>query len=84
MDNFLEEIKSKLNKNLSTENIEIIDNSHKHSTHKYFDKNKYHLSLQIESKYLKKLNQIEAQREVMKILKTELQTKIHALEIKIK
>jgi BolA family transcriptional regulator, general stress-responsive regulator len=84
MDSFLNLIKDKLNKNLSIENIEIIDNSHKHTTHKYFDKNKYHLILQIDSKYLKKMNQVEAQRKIMKILKTELQEKIHAIQIKIK
>ena len=44
----------------------------------------YHLKLEINSVYLKSLDKIKAQREIMNILSNELKTKIHALEIKIK
>ena len=48
------------------------------------DKNKYHLRVEIESKYLKSLNRVVAQREIMSLLKEELKDKLHALEIEIK
>ena len=40
--------------------------------------------LEIDSIYLKSLESIKAQRQIMNILSDELKTKIHALEIKIK
>ena len=54
------------------------------SYNKFFNPEKYHLSLEIESNYLRSLNKIQAQRKIMKILAKELEAKIHALEIKIK
>ena len=84
MKNFLELIEKKIKSNLVIEKIKIIDNTYKHTKHKFFDKNKFHISLEIYSKYLKSLNRIKAQRMIMDILKEELNYKIHALEIKIK
>ena len=45
MENYLKIIKKKLEEEISFENIEIIDNSNKHKTHKFFSKDKYHLHL---------------------------------------
>ena len=45
---------------------------------------KYHLKLEIKSDYLNSLTKLKAQRAIMKLLTKELNTKIHALEIKIK
>ena len=84
MKNFLELIEKKIKSNLVIEKIKIIDNTHRHTKHKFFDKNKFHISLEIYSKHLKSLNRIKAQRMIMDILKEELNYKIHALEIKIK
>ena len=84
MNNFLKIIEKKISENVSCEKILVIDNSHKHKKHKFFDKNKFHISLEIYSKHLKSLNRIKAQRMIMDILKEELNYKIHALEIKIK
>ena len=64
--------------------IVVTDNSHKHSTHKFFDKKKYHLHLDIESKSLRLKSRIEAHRKINKILEEELKKKIHALEINIR
>ena len=36
MKEYFEEIKQKLKKNIDLENIEIIDNSHKHKKHRFF------------------------------------------------
>jgi len=84
MKNFLELIENKIKNNLTVEKIKIIDNTHRHTKHKFFDKNKFHISLEIQSKELMALNRLNAQRLIMNILKEELKSKIHALEIKIK
>jgi BolA protein len=84
MNNFFSFIENKIKKNIKVEKISIIDNSNQHKKHRYFDSEKHHLKLEIQSTYLSSLNKIEAQRKVMSLLAEELKTKIHALEIKIK
>jgi stress-induced morphogen len=84
MNDFLEFVKNKIKNNIKVEKIKIINNSNLHKKHKSFDPEKYHLKLEIESVYLKSLNKIKGQREIMTILSQELKTKIHALEIEIK
>jgi len=83
MNNFFEDIISKLKKEIEIEQIEIVDNSHKHVKHKSFSPEKFHLHLKIKSLYLNSLSRVTAQKEVMKVLKDELSSKIHALEISI-
>ena len=83
MNNFFENIISKLKKEIEIEQIEIVDNSHKHVKHKSFSPDKFHLHLRIKSLYLNSLSRVTAQKEVMKVLKNELSNKIHALEISI-
>ena len=84
MNNFLQFVENKIKKNIKIESILIIDNSHQHIKHKFFDNKKYHLKLEIKSVYLNSLNKVKAQREIMNILAEELKNKIHSLEIKIK
>ena len=50
---YFDEIKTKLNKEIKLEDIEIVDNSQKHKGHKFFSSEKYHLHLKIKSLYLK-------------------------------
>ena len=83
MNNFFEDIISKLKKEIEIEEIEVVDNSHKHIKHKSFSADKFHLHLKIKSLYLNSLSRVTAQKEVMKVLKNELSNKIHALEISI-
>jgi len=83
MNNFFEDIIAKLKKEIEIEQIEIVDNSHKHVKHKSFSPDKFHLHLKIRSLYLNSLSRLTAQKEVMKVLKDELSNKIHALEISI-
>ena len=83
MNNYFEEIKAKLSKEIKLENIEIVDNSHKHRGHKFYSPEKFHLHLKIKSLYLSSLSRISAQKTVMKVLSNDLKTKIHALEISI-
>ena len=61
MNNFLEFVKNKIKTNIKVENILITDNSSLHKKHKFFDSEKYHLSIEVESRYLNSLSKIEAQ-----------------------
>ena len=76
-------IEAKINKELSPENIKIIDNSGLHTKHKSFDSSKYHLKIIISSKKLRSMSKIEAHKEIFSLLKDEMNNKIHALEIEI-
>ena len=83
MKNYFEIIQAKLNNEIEIESIEIVDNSHKHKGHKFFSPEKYHLHLIIKSPFLNSVSRVSAQKMVMKVLKEDLKTKIHALEISI-
>ena len=83
MKNYFEEICAKLNNEIEIEHIDIVDNSHKHKGHKSFSPEKFHLHLKIKSLYLDSISRVNAQKMIMKVLKDELSTKIHALEISI-
>ena len=83
MNNYFEEIRAKLNQEIELENIEIVDNSHKHRGHKFYSEEKFHLHLKIKSLYLSSLSRINAQKKIMRVLSNDLKTKIHALEISI-
>ena len=83
MKNYFDDISSKLNNEIEIEGIEIVDNSHKHKGHKFFSPEKFHLHLKIKSLYLNSISRVSAQKMIMKVLKEDLKTKIHALEISI-
>ena len=82
--NLFEQIKEKINKEVNPENIVLIDNSSLHTKHKSFDPNKFHLKLIIRSIKLKNMSKIESHKKIFTILKDEMNSKIHALEIEIK
>jgi BolA family transcriptional regulator, general stress-responsive regulator len=83
MKDYFKDIKKRLEKKINFEKLEIINNSHKHKGHKFFSEEKYHLHLKIKSLYLKSISRLSAQKLIMSILKEDLKTKIHALEISI-
>jgi BolA protein len=83
MKNYFEEICKKLNNQIEIEYIDIVDNSHKHRGHKSFSPEKFHLHLKIKSLYLNSISRVNAQKMIMKVLKDDLNKKIHALEISI-
>ena len=83
MKNYFEEICIKLNSEIEIEHIDIVDNSYKHKKHKFFSPEKFHLHLKIKSLYLNSISRVNAQKMVMTVLKEDLKTKIHALEISI-
>jgi len=79
-----DKIKEKINKKINPKNIILINNSSSHAKHKFFDANKLHLKIIIESEKLRKMNKIAAHKKIFSILKEEMNNKIHALEIVIK
>ena len=83
MKNYFEEIEKKLRMQIKPESLEIVDNSHKHKGHKFFSKEKFHLHLKIKSLYLSSISRLSAQKLIMKVLKDDLKSRIHALEISI-
>ena len=83
MKNYFDEIDKKLKKHVEIEELTIVDNSQEHKGHKFFSPEKFHLNLKIKSLYLNSISRVNAQKLVMKILKDDLKTKIHALEITI-
>ncbi len=83
MKEFIKLIEEKLKSNLEVEKIKIVDNSHLHRGHKFFNENKFHLKLEIKSNQLSTMKKLDAQRKIMGVLKEDLKNKIHALEIKI-
>ena len=76
-------IKEKINKTINAENIIIVDNSRFHTKHKSFDPKKFHLKIIIKSEKLRNMDKIAAHKLIFSILKDEMDTKIHALEIEI-
>ena len=83
MKNYFDQICTILKKEIEIEDIQIVDNSHKHKGHKFYSPEKFHLQLKIKSLYLNSISRVSAQKTVMKVLSEDLKTKIHALEISI-
>ena len=83
MKNYFDELEKKIKKKIKIEGIIIVDNSDKHKRHKFFSREKFHLHLKIRSIYLKSIPKLNAHKLIMSVLKEDLKTKIHALEITI-
>mgnify|MGYP001265310284 CR=1 FL=1 len=83
MKNFFDKIKEKINRTINPEDLILIDNTKFHKKHKSFDPKKFHLKLIIKSQKLRKMNKIDAHKEIFSILEEEMKYKIHALEIEI-
>ena len=79
----IEIVKNKLNKNIVCDNIEVEDKTFLHKSHSTHDKNKFHIKLIITSSYLKKKNKIQSTKEIYKVLKEELKKYIHSIQILI-
>jgi len=79
----IETVKKKLNKNIVCENIKIEDKTFLHTKHSSHDKNKFHIKLIITSDYLKKKSKIQSTKDIYKILNKELSENIHSIQILI-
>ena len=83
IDELIVNVKKKLKKNINIENILIEDKTFLHKNHTGHENNKFHLKIRIESEELKKLNKIESNKRIYKILDQELKNHIHSLQISI-
>ena len=80
MKNYLKTIEEKIKFKVNLEYLEIVDNTHKHKGHKSFSPERYHIKLILKSQYLSSISRLQVINE---ILKEDLKSKIHALEISI-
>ena len=76
-------VKKKLITQINIENIKIEDKTFLHKNHKGNQDSKFHLKISIESKELKKMNKIESNKKIYKILNNEIKNFIHSLQLLI-
>ena len=76
-------VKKKLKNQIHIENMNIEDKSFLHRSHKGNQEGKFHLKLIIVSKDLIKMNKIESNKKIYKILENELKKNIHSIQILI-
>ena len=76
-------VKKKLLKEINIESLQIEDKSFLHKHHSGNQEGKFHLKLIIFSKELKKMNKIESNKKIYKILDIELKEFIHSIQILI-
>ena len=76
-------VKNKLLNQINIESMNIEDKSFLHKNHKGNQEGKYHLKLIIVSEELKKMNKIESNKKIYKILDKELKEFIHSIQILI-
>ena len=83
INNLISIIKKKISTDIKCENLKVEDKTFLHKDHVGNDNNKFHIKLSIESKELKKMNIIERNKKVYKILSEEISKSIHSLQILI-
>ena len=76
-------VKKKLQNQINIKSIKVEDKSFLHKNHPGNQKNKFHIKITLESSELKKLNKIESNKKIYKILNQELNKFIHSIQILI-
>ena len=76
-------VKKKLQKNIIIENIIIEDKSFLHKNHAGNQKGKFHLKINVKSAELKKMNRIDSNKKIYKVLDKEVKEFIHSIQILI-
>jgi len=76
-------VKKKLSNQINIDSLNIEDKSFLHKNHKGNQEGKFHLKLTIVSEELKKMNKIESNKKIYKILDKELKEFIHSIQILI-
>ena len=76
-------VKKKLIDGITIEKINIEDKSFLHKNHSGNQADKFHLKLSIKSEELKKMNKIDSNKKIYKILDNEMKSFIHSLQILI-
>ena len=83
INNLIAIVKKKIKNEIVIEKIEIEDKSFLHKNHSGHQEGKFHFKLIINSDELKKLNRIESNKKIYKILNEEMKEYIHSLQILI-
>ena len=81
IDELITNIKKKISSQIVIEKISIEDKSFLHKNHPGNQKGKFHLKLIIFSSELKKMNKLDSNRKIYKILGNEIIKFIHSLQI---
>ena len=68
INNLIKKIKKKICSKIKCEKIFIEDKTFLHKNHVGHESNKFHLKISIESDELKKLNKIESNKKIYKVL----------------
>ena len=76
-------VKKKLQDKISIESIRIEDKSFLHKNHAGNKEGKFHLKIHLESIELKKLNRIDSNKKIYRILNEEIKEYVHSLQILI-
>ena len=76
-------VKKKLQDQINIESIIIEDKSFLHKNHAGNEGGKFHLKINLKSIELKKLNRIDGNKKIYKILNKELEEFIHSIQILI-
>lgn len=76
-------IKEKIEKNVTTESIQVEDKTFLHQKHKNHKDGRFHLRITIKSNELKKISKIESNKKIYKILTDEIKEYIHSIQILI-
>ena len=76
-------VKKKLQDQINIETINIEDKSILHKNHAGNQKEKYHLKINLKSNELKKMNKIDSNKKIYKVLDKELKEFIHSIQILI-
>tara|TARA_B100002051_G_C16399626_1_gene469229 strand:+ start:322 stop:582 length:261 start_codon:yes stop_codon:yes gene_type:complete len=84
IENLSKNIKTKLLKNSSINNVEIEDKTYLHLKHTSHEKNKFHIKLIIFSEELKQINKLNSTKKIYKILDEEIKKYLHSIQILIK
>ena len=76
-------VKKKLQDQIKIESINIEDKSFLHKNHTGNQEGKFHLKINLNSIELKKMNKIDSNKKIYKILDKELKEFIHSIQILI-
>ena len=76
-------VKKKLQNQIVIESILIEDKSFLHKNHSGNQPGRFHLKILLQSSELKKMNKIDSNKKVYKILENEMKEFIHSLQILI-
>ena len=76
-------IKTKIQSEIEVEKIIIQDKSFLHKNHEGNQAGKFHIKISIKSKQLVKMNKVEANKKIYKVLSNEMNSFIHSLQILI-